>query len=95
MAHQRQQNEGKTLREAITGMSVASGLDLVGSPDTVAGKMDEIMQEVGGDGFLLYPEMSRRSFAEICDGLVPALQKRGATRTGYDGATFRENLLAF
>jgi FMN-dependent oxidoreductase (nitrilotriacetate monooxygenase family) len=95
MAHIKAQSAGKTLREAITGLNVASGLDLVGSPDTVAAKMGEIMEEVGGDGFLLYPEMSRRSIAEICDGLVPALQKRGLTRTGYEYDTFRENLLAF
>jgi FMN-dependent oxidoreductase (nitrilotriacetate monooxygenase family) len=95
MKHLIAQHRGRTLRQAITGMSVASGLDLVGSPDTVAAKMDEIMSEVGGDGFLLYPEMNRRSIAEICDGLVPALRKRGVVRTGYDGATFRDNLLAY
>jgi long-chain alkane monooxygenase len=95
MAHIQAQAAGKTLREAITGFSVASGLDLVGSPDTVAVKMGEIMDAVGGDGFLLYPEMTRRSIAEICDGLAPALQKRGLTRTHYEYKTFRENLLAF
>ena len=95
MAHIKAMSEGKTLRQAITGMSVASSLDLVGSPDTIAVKMGEIMEEVGGDGFLLYPEMSRRAIAEICDGLAPALQKRGLTRTGYERRTFRDNLLAF
>jgi hypothetical protein len=30
------------------------------------------MQEVGGDGFLLsMPNVSRRTTAEICDGLIP------------------------
>jgi hypothetical protein len=50
---------------------------------------------VGGDGFLLYPEMTRRSISAICDGLAPALQRRGLTRTTYDFDTFRENLLQF
>ena len=87
---------GKTLREALnTRTAVGQDLDLVGSPDTVAVKMGEIMDEVGGDGFLLYPEMSHRSIAEICDGLGAALQKRGLTRTHYDGATFRDNLMAY
>jgi alkanesulfonate monooxygenase SsuD/methylene tetrahydromethanopterin reductase-like flavin-dependent oxidoreductase (luciferase family) len=95
MAHVKKISEGKTLRQAITGMNVAGGLDLVGSPDTVASKMGEIMAEVGGDGFLLYPEMSRRSIATICDGLAPALQKRGLIRSGFDHTTFRDNLLAF
>jgi alkanesulfonate monooxygenase SsuD/methylene tetrahydromethanopterin reductase-like flavin-dependent oxidoreductase (luciferase family) len=87
---------GKTLREALNaGPGIAKDLDLVGTPDTVAAKMGEIMAEVGGDGFLLYPEMNRRTIAEICDGLAPALQKRGLTRTSYDGDTFRDNLMAF
>lgn len=87
---------GKTLREALNSRSgVAKELDLVGSPDTVAVKMGEIMDEVGGDGFLLYPEPNRRTIAEICDGLGAALQKRGLVRSGYEHDTFRENLMAF
>ena len=88
--------QGKTLREALNSrVGIGNDLDLVGSPDTVAVKMGEIMDEVGGDGFLLYPEMNRRSIAEICDGLGAALQKRGLTRTHYDYKNFRDNLMAF
>jgi len=55
-----------------------------------------VMQEVGGDGFLLvYGDFTRRYVAEICDGLVPELQKRGATKRGYTHKTFRENLMEF
>ncbi|MFT4084273.1 MAG: NtaA/DmoA family FMN-dependent monooxygenase [Nocardioides sp.] len=87
---------GKTLREALmTSPAVGEDLDFVGSPDTVSAKMGEVMEEVGGDGFLLYPEMNRRTIAEICDGLGAALQKRGLVRTGYEGDTFRDNLMAF
>ena len=32
---------------------------------------------------------------EITDGLVPALQRRGLTRTAYTHAHFRDNLLEF
>jgi hypothetical protein len=32
---------------------------------------------------------------EIADGLVPALQRRGLTRSAYAHATLRENLLDF
>jgi long-chain alkane monooxygenase len=88
--------KGKTFREALSsGAQVGADLDLVGTPDTVAAKMGEIMEEVGGDGFLLYPEMNRKTIAETCDGLGAALQKRGLTRSGYDYPTFRENLMAF
>jgi FMN-dependent oxidoreductase (nitrilotriacetate monooxygenase family) len=86
-----------TLREAITsygakGMSV----DLVGSPDDVAGQMAEVMQEVGGDGFLIaLNNVSRKSVCEITDGLVPALQQRGLVRKAYSHKHLRDNLLEF
>jgi hypothetical protein len=32
---------------------------------------------------------------EIADGLIPALQKRGLTRTAYQHETLRDNLLEF
>lgn len=69
----------------------------VGTPDSVADQMIELMDAVGGDGFLvnMMGNTNRRSIGELVDGLVPALQKRGAMRTGYEGKTFRENLLAF
>ncbi|MEV1292182.1 NtaA/DmoA family FMN-dependent monooxygenase [Pseudonocardia sp. NPDC049635] len=89
-------NVGRTLREAVsTPQPQGHRLGLSGSPDTVAAKMGEIMAEVGGDGFLLYPAMTRRSIAEITDGLAPALRRRGLIRDGYEHATFRANLHAF
>jgi FMN-dependent oxidoreductase (nitrilotriacetate monooxygenase family) len=86
-----------TLREAIIAYSGSGGsVDLVGTPETVAAQMDEVMQEIGGDGYLIaLPNVSRRSVAEITDGLVPALQQRGLVRTSYEHTQFRDNLLAF
>ncbi len=92
-----QRGSGKTLRELI-GLGLVGTVDLVGTPDSVADRMGEIMEEVGGDGFLLTcpsGRMNRRYVAEILDGLVPALQRRGLTRTGYTYEHFRDNLLEF
>jgi FMN-dependent oxidoreductase (nitrilotriacetate monooxygenase family) len=88
---------GKTLRQAIVDYSTGGGcIDLVGTPDDVAAQMDEVMQEVGGDGYLFYlGDVSRKSVAEITDGLIPALQQRGLTRTGFPGPHLRNNLLEF
>ncbi len=88
---------GRTLREAIIAYTSHGGsVDLVGTPDTVAAQMDEAMQEVGGDGFLLVlPDVSRKTVAEVTDGLVPALQRRGLVRRSYSHAHFRDNLLEF
>jgi alkanesulfonate monooxygenase SsuD/methylene tetrahydromethanopterin reductase-like flavin-dependent oxidoreductase (luciferase family) len=88
---------GRTLREAILAYTSHGGsVDFVGTPDTVAAQMDETMQEVGGDGFLLVlPNVSRKTVAEITDGLVPALQQRGLVRRAYGHKQFRDNLLEF
>jgi long-chain alkane monooxygenase len=86
---------GKTLRELAATYKTTSHMGLVGSCDTVAAKMGEIMEEVGGDGFLLYPTVTRRSIIEFTDGLGTALKRRGLIRDGYAGSTFRENLLEF
>lgn len=87
----------RTLREAIVA-HYGSGycVDVVGTPDSAAAQMGEIMEEIGGDGFLVVlPDVSRRSVATITDGLVPALQQRGLMRTAYEHAHLRDNLLAF
>jgi alkanesulfonate monooxygenase SsuD/methylene tetrahydromethanopterin reductase-like flavin-dependent oxidoreductase (luciferase family) len=88
---------GRTLREAILAYTSHGGsVDLVGSPDSVAAQMDEAMQEVGGDGFLLVlPNVSRKTVTEVTDGLVPALQQRGLVRRKYTHKQFRDNLLEF
>jgi FMN-dependent oxidoreductase (nitrilotriacetate monooxygenase family) len=87
-------NKGKTLRQAVAGMSVPDPR-WVGTPDAVAANMREAMEFVGGDGFLLAGVITRRYIAELVDGLIPVLQRRGLTRAKYSGRTFRENLLAF
>jgi FMN-dependent oxidoreductase (nitrilotriacetate monooxygenase family) len=87
-------SQGKTLREAAANW-LLGGVPLVGTPDTVAERMGEVMAEVGGDGFLITGPTSRRYIGEIAEGLVPALQRRGLARTSYEFPHFRENLMAF
>jgi FMN-dependent oxidoreductase (nitrilotriacetate monooxygenase family) len=90
-------NSEKSLREICTiGEDLRSyNFGLIGSPETVASMMDEMMQEVGGDGFLMNLPTTRLKVAEVCDGLAPVLQRRGSIRTHYEGKTLKENLLAF
>jgi FMN-dependent oxidoreductase (nitrilotriacetate monooxygenase family) len=91
-------NKGRTLREAaVLGAMRSFGREgLCGDPDQVAERMGEIMDEVGGDGFLISLEdVNRRTIADITDGLVPALQRRGLARTEYGYEQFRDNLLEF
>ena len=72
------------------------GIDFTGTPDHVAGMMQELMEEVGGDGFLIFNSyFDRRYVMEVCDGLVPELQRRGLTRKAYAHKHLRDNLLEF
>jgi FMN-dependent oxidoreductase (nitrilotriacetate monooxygenase family) len=87
---------GKTPRAVVQTFSNKGGLDFTGTPDHVAGLMQEIMEEVGGDGFLLFnAHFDRRYIMEVCDGLVPELQRRGLTRKAYAHKHFGDNLMEF
>ena len=58
----------------------------------------EVMEEVGGDGFLIrvpFHHINRRFILEVTEGLVPALQRKGLVRTEYTKSTLRETLREF
>jgi FMN-dependent oxidoreductase (nitrilotriacetate monooxygenase family) len=92
----RRKYAGKTLREAMMDNTTALSVELVGTPDSLAARMGEVMAEAGGDGFLFsMPNVNRRTLSEVEDGLVPALQDRGLVRSAYSHRHFRDNLLEF
>lgn len=85
---------GKTLAQCVEDGAV----DVIGTPDQCAEQMGEIMEEVGGDGFLIrmpFHHINRRYILEVTEGLVPALQRRGLVRTEYTKPTLRETLREF
>ena len=87
---------GKTPRSIVKTYGRKGGIDFTGTADHVAGMMQEVMEEVGGDGFLLFNSyFDRRYVIEVCDGLVPELQRRGLTRKAYAHRHLRDNLLEF
>jgi hypothetical protein len=90
------QCSGKTPRQLLAAGRSLQDAKLVGTPDTVAREMSEIIDEVGGDGFLItFPELTRRYIQEIADGLTPALQKLGVVRGAYRHTMLRDHLLEF
>ncbi|WDZ85071.1 NtaA/DmoA family FMN-dependent monooxygenase [Micromonospora cathayae] len=95
-----QWGSGKTLRQLVMDSAggLVSSLELIGTPDQVAERMGEAMEEVGGDGFVITTpslRMNRRFAIDIADGLVPALQRRGLTRSAYTKPTLRQTLTEF
>jgi FMN-dependent oxidoreductase (nitrilotriacetate monooxygenase family) len=88
---------GRSIRKTMESFNAVDlSVELCGTCDSVAARMGEVMQEVGGDGFLFsMPNVNRRTLAEIEDGLIPALQDRGLVRKAYEHKQFRDNLLAY
>src|ERR1700704_3224732 len=93
----RKMANGRSIRQTMGSFNAVDlSVELCGTPDAVAARMGEVMQEVGGDGFLFsMPNVNRRTLAEIEDGLVPALQDRGLMRTAYEHKHFSDNLLTY
>jgi FMN-dependent oxidoreductase (nitrilotriacetate monooxygenase family) len=65
---------------------------LFGTPGEVADQMEEWIANTGVDGFNLLPCPPSSGIDDICDLLVPELQRRGLFRKAYDPAerTLRE-----
>jgi len=92
-----QWGSGKTLRQ-LAKERFDGEIKYIGAPDEVAALMGEVMEEVGGDGFLIsspFQRVSRRFIVEITEGLVPALQRRGLARTAYTKTMLRDTLKEF
>jgi hypothetical protein len=70
-------------------------LVLFGTAAQVADRMAEWVERTGIDGFNLMPCPPTRGLADLCDLLVPELQRRGLHRKAYEpaGLTLRERCL--
>jgi FMN-dependent oxidoreductase (nitrilotriacetate monooxygenase family) len=95
-----QWGSGKTLRQLVVDGAggLCSSVELIGTPKSIAARMGDVMEEVGGDGFLITTpilRVGRRYLVEVADGLVPELQKLGLTRTAYRHQLLRDNLQEF
>ena len=87
--------EGKTLRDMFASAKGTSGMDFTGTAQQVADQLMAVMDEVGGDGFLIEGSGYNRQLPGLLNGVIPALQKAGAVRTDYAGTTLREILREF
>lgn len=81
---------GKTFAESTRKMLRDHAI--VGSPQTVADRLQEMFESGCGDGFVLMPTTVPTSHEQFCRLVVPELQKRGLFRTEYTASTLRGNL---
>jgi alkanesulfonate monooxygenase SsuD/methylene tetrahydromethanopterin reductase-like flavin-dependent oxidoreductase (luciferase family) len=84
--------ERKERLDALDGRALRSDAPIfVGSPAALAAQLVE-WQAGGLDGFRLRPGVIGHDLDAIVDGVVPALQARGAFRSRYDDGLLRERL---
>ena len=86
----RAEAEGLTSRELI--VEVTGRQNFVGSPQTVADRIDYLVQADASDGFILVPHVTPGGLDAFVDRVVPLLQERGTFRSDYEGTTLREHL---
>lgn len=81
-----------TLREVAIRWGLSVGMpQIVGSPEQVASRMEQIWRETGCHGFNITPHVMPSSIDDIVDQVVPILQKRGIYPAEYQGKTLRDH----
>jgi FMN-dependent oxidoreductase (nitrilotriacetate monooxygenase family) len=88
----RQLAEAKNLTSRELIIEVTGRQTFIGSPSTVAARIDELVQADASDGFILVPHVTPGGLDEFADQVVPLLQERGSFRSEYTGTTLREHL---
>lgn len=82
-----------TVREWADTLTIGgAGELLVGSPQTVADKLQHWFEVSGVDGFNLAYTVMPESVDSFVDMVVPELQKRGIYKTAYTNGTMRHKL---
>ena len=82
--------EKLSIRELI--IEVTGRQTFVGSPATVAGQINDLVQADASDGFILVPHITPGGLDEFANTVVPLLQERGVFRPDYKGSTLRDHL---
>ena len=82
--------ENLTSRELI--VEVTGRQSFIGSPQSVAATINDLVQADASDGFILVPHITPGGLDPFVDRVVPLLQERGVFRADYTGSTLREHL---
>lgn len=85
--------QGMTFRQIASRFAEARvGSIVKGSPTQVADHMQQWFEAGACDGFMMRGMSVQDNIPDICDLIIPELQRRGLARTEYTGGTSRENL---
>jgi FMN-dependent oxidoreductase (nitrilotriacetate monooxygenase family) len=88
----RARRDNLTVRQLAQIAGSYGGLAMVGTPKTIADRMEEYFFGQACDGFNIMFPWVPGGLDEFVDQVVPELQRRGLFRREYEGVTFRDNL---
>ncbi|AEX99835.1 nitrilotriacetate monooxygenase component A [Oceanimonas sp. GK1] len=87
------ETEQPTVRQLLGRLAAGGGhCTMVGTPESIADRMEQWFRNEGADGFNLMPPSLPAGIEDFVDQVVPELQRRGLFRTEYEGRTLREHL---
>ncbi|MEV5552320.1 LLM class flavin-dependent oxidoreductase [Nonomuraea wenchangensis] len=84
--------ERLTVRRLLARLAGGRGHRVVaGTPEQIAGQIQEWFEGGAADGFNVMPPILPRGLSDFVDYVVPELRARGLFRHAYEGRTLREN----
>lgn len=87
------QGENLTIRQLYERIAGGRGhFTVVGTPQLVAGKMQEWFEQGAADGFNFMAPALPGGLDDFLELVIPELQRRGLFRTEYAGSTLRSHL---
>ncbi|MCC4265296.1 LLM class flavin-dependent oxidoreductase [Oceanimonas baumannii] len=87
------ETEQPTVRQLLGRLAAGGGhCTMVGTPESIADRMEQWFRHEGADGFNLMPPSLPSGIEDFVEQVVPELQRRGLFRTEYEGSTLREHL---
>ena len=77
-------------REVV--IEVTGRQSFIGSAETIAGRINDLVQADAADGYILVPHITPGGLTPFVDKVIPLLQERGVFRADYTGNTLRDHL---
>ncbi|MFC5906143.1 NtaA/DmoA family FMN-dependent monooxygenase [Streptacidiphilus monticola] len=82
--------EKLSIRELVIARTARQ--TFVGTAESVATQINDLVQADASDGFILVPHITPGGLDVFADTVVPLLQERGVFRADYEGTTLRDHL---
>ncbi len=87
------ETEKLSIRELVLRVGLGGqGQNFIGSPETIANQINDLVQADASDGFIIVPHITPAGLDDFVDKVIPILQEKGVFRKDYTGTTLRDHL---